>query len=78
MVCAGNAGTLLNAAIRGGPSKGSKPIASLKNGARVDTISGQPVYDAVPRTAGWIASSLVDLIGKNAPGPEQKKRMELQ
>ena len=66
----------LNAAIRSGPSKGDRQIASLPNGTVVDTISDQLVYDPVAgrhfvevyftdkngnRKTGWIASSIVGL-----------------
>ena len=66
----------LNAAVRSGPSKGDRQIASLPNGTVVDTISDELVYDpvagrnfvevtytdrgGVTRT-GWIASSILGL-----------------
>ena len=66
----------LNAAVRSGPSKGDRQIASLPNNTIVDTISDVLVYDpvagrnfvevsytdrgGVTRT-GWIASSILGL-----------------
>ena len=66
----------LNAAVRSGPSKGDRQIASLPNGTVVDTVSDILVYDpvagrnfvevtytdrgGVTRT-GWIASSILGL-----------------
>ena len=66
----------LNAAVRVGPSKGDRQIASLSNGTIVDTISDKLVYDpvagrhfveitftdkgGVTRT-GWIASSILGM-----------------
>ena len=37
----------LNAAVRSGPSKGDRQIASLPNGTVVDTVSDILVYDPV-------------------------------
>ena len=66
----------LNAAVRSGPSKGSKQIASLVNGTVVDTVTDELVFDPVAgrnfvqvtftdkkgRTqTGWIASSILGL-----------------
>ena len=66
----------LNAAVRSGPSKGDRQIASLPNGTVVDTVSDELVYDpiagrnfvevtytdkgGVTRT-GWIASSILGM-----------------
>lgn len=66
----------LNAAVRSGPSKSDRQIASLENGTVVDTISDVLVYDpvagrnfvevtytdrgGVSRT-GWIASSILGM-----------------
>ena len=66
----------LNAAVRFGPSKAEKQIASLPNGTVVDTISDELVYDSVAgrnfvevtftdrkgkKQIGWIASSILGL-----------------
>ena len=66
----------LNAAIRNGPSKGRKQIASLPNGTVIDTISDELVYDSVSgrnfveitftdkkgqKASGWIAASIVGM-----------------
>ncbi len=68
-------GTSDKAAIRSGPSKTARQIASLANGAVVDTI-GQSVYDPASgrnfvqisftdrggqKKIGWIAASIVGL-----------------
>ena len=66
----------LNAAVRSGPSKSDRQIASLENGTIVDTISDVLVFDpvagrnfvevtytdrgGVSRT-GWIASSILGM-----------------
>ena len=66
----------LNAAVRSGPSKSDRQIASLENGTIVDTVSDVLVYDpvagrnfvevtyvdrgGVTRT-GWIASSILGM-----------------
>ena len=61
----------LNAALRNGPSKKSKQIASLSNGTQVDTVTDELVRDpvsgrnfvevAVNGKQGWIAASIVGL-----------------
>ncbi len=66
----------LNAAVRLGPSKGTKQIASLPNGTMIDTINDELVYDSVAgrnfveisftdkygkTQTGWIAASIVGL-----------------
>lgn len=61
----------LNAALRNGPSKGSKQIASLPNKTQVDTVTDQVVYDPVSGRnyvkvtvngqTGWIAASIIGL-----------------
>ena len=62
----------LNAALRNGPSKnGTKQIASIPNGTRVETITDQLVFDpdsgrnyvevAVNNKRGWIAASIIGL-----------------
>ena len=66
----------LNAAVRRGPSKSDRQIASLPNGTVVDTISDELVYDPVAgrnfvevtytdksgeTRTGWIASSILGL-----------------
>ena len=66
----------LNAAVRSGPSKSDKQIASLPSGTIIDTVSDQLVYDPVAGRnfveitftdkkgniqTGWIASSIVGL-----------------
>lgn len=66
----------LNAAVRSGPSKSSAQIASLVNGTKIDTVTGNLVFDEVSgrnfveiyfigkdgsRHTGWIASSIVGL-----------------
>ena len=61
----------LNAALRNGPSKGSKQSASLPNKTQVDTVTDQVVYDPVSGRnfvkvkvngqTGWIAASIVGL-----------------
>ena len=71
-----NTGSDLNAAVRSGPSRGNKQIASLVNGTVVDTVSDELVYDEVAgrnfveitftdkkgrvRT-GWVASSILGM-----------------
>jgi len=64
--------TGLDAALRAEPRKSSRQIDHIPNGAQVDTISGQPVYDSesgrhyVQVTfngkTGWIASSIINMI----------------
>ena len=71
-----NTGNQQKAAVRIGPSKAEKQIASLENGTVVDTISDELFYDSVAerhfvqvtfidnkgnKKIGWIASSLVGL-----------------
>ena len=61
----------LNAALRIGPGKNTKQIASLPNGTQVDTVTDQVVYDSVSGRnfvevdvngmRGWIAASIVGL-----------------
>ena len=66
----------LNAAVRSGPSKNAKQIASLPNGTIIDTVSDNPVYDDIAQRnfveitftgkdgrqqTGWIAASIVGL-----------------
>ena len=61
----------LNAALRNGPSKRSKQIASLPNKTQVDTVTDQVVYDPVSGRnfvevtvngqTGWIAASIIGL-----------------
>ena len=66
----------LNAAVRSGPSKGERQIASLPNGTVVDTVSDQLIYDPVAGRhfvevrytdrngqvkTGWIASSIMGM-----------------
>ena len=61
----------LNAALRNGPGKKAKQIASLPNGTQVDTVTDQVVYDSVSGRnfvevdvngiRGWIAASIVGL-----------------
>ena len=66
----------IKAAIRLGPSKGSKQIASLASGTIVDTVSDELVYDSVAgrnfveivftdrngvQQKGWIAASIVGM-----------------
>lgn len=66
----------MKAAIRLGPSKGSKQIASLASGTIVDTVSDELVYDSVAgrnfveivftdrngvQQKGWIAASIVGM-----------------
>ena len=66
----------LNAAVRSGPSKGNRQIASLPNGTVVNTISDKLVFDPVAQRhfvevtytdaegvtrTGWIASSILGL-----------------
>lgn len=66
----------MNAAVRSGPAKSNKQIASLPNGTVIDTISDQLVYDPEAgrnfveitftdkkgnTQTGWIASSIVGL-----------------
>ena len=71
-----NTGTSDKAAVRNGPGTGHNWIISLVNGTEVDTVSDQPVYDAVSKRnfveirfkdkdgntrTGWIAASIVGL-----------------
>lgn len=61
----------LNAALRAGAGKGTKQIASIPNGAVVDTVTDHLVYDEASGRhfvqviyngkTGWIASSLVGM-----------------
>jgi hypothetical protein len=66
----------LNAAVRSGPSKNNKQIASLENGVVVNTVSDDLVFDPVTgrnfvevtytdksgeTRTGWIASSILGL-----------------
>ena len=61
----------LNAALRIGPGKNTKQIASLPNGTQVDTVTDQVVYDSVSGRnfvevdvngmRGWVAASIVGL-----------------
>ena len=61
----------LNAALRNGPGKQAKQIASLPNGTQADTVTDQVVYDSVSGRnfvevdvngiRGWIAASIVGL-----------------
>ena len=61
----------LNAALRIGPGKNTKQIASLPNGTQVDTVTDQIVYDSVSGRnfvevdvngmRGWVAASIVGL-----------------
>ena len=66
----------LNAAVRSGPSKGERQIASLPNGTVVDTVSDQLIDDPVAGRhfvevrytdrngqvkTGWIASSIMGM-----------------
>ena len=61
----------LNAALRNGPGKNNKQIASLQNGTQVDTVTDQVVYDSVSGRnfvevdvngmRGWVAASIVGL-----------------
>lgn len=61
----------LNAALRIGPGKNTKQIASLPNGTQVDTVTDQVVFDSssgrnfvevtVDGKRGWIAASIVGL-----------------
>ena len=71
-----NTGASINAAVRSGPTKGKRQIASLANGTVINTVSDQLVYDPVSgrnfveitfidkrgrKKTGWIASSLVGM-----------------
>lgn len=61
----------LKAALRAGPGKNTKQIASLPNGTQVDTVTDQVVFDSssgrnfvevtVDGKRGWIAASIVGL-----------------
>ncbi len=66
----------MKAAVRSGPSKGSKQIASLPTGTIIDTVSDELVYDSAAgrnfvqiiftdkngqQQTGWIAASIVGL-----------------
>lgn len=66
----------LNAALRNGPSKGSRQLTSIPNGTTVNTLTDNLVWDDVARRhfveieyydkngvrrTGWIASSLVGM-----------------
>ena len=66
----------LNAAVRSGPTKDSRQIASLPNGTIVNTITDELVYDPVAernfvqviyttasgeQKEGWIASSILGM-----------------
>ena len=66
----------LNAAVRSGPSKGDRQIASLPNGTVVDTVSDILVFDPLAgrnfvevtftnkygeTRTGWIASSILGM-----------------
>ena len=66
----------LNAAVRSGPSKCDRQIASLVNGTNVDTVTDELVYDPVAgrhfveitymdkagvQRTGWIASSILGM-----------------
>ena len=61
----------LNAALRNGPGKQNKQIASLPNGTQVDTVTDEVVFDpisgrnfvevTVNGMRGWVAASIVGL-----------------
>ena len=57
----------LNAAVRSGPSKGSKQIASLVNGTLVDTVSDRLIWD---EAAGrnFVEVTFTDKNGKTRTG----------
>ena len=61
----------LNAALRNGPGKNNKQIATLPNGTQVNTVTDQIVYDSISGRnfvevdvngmRGWVAASIVGL-----------------
>ena len=61
----------LNAALRNGPGKNNKQIATLPNGTQVNTVTDQIVYDSISGQnfvevdvngmRGWVAASIVGL-----------------